>query len=34
MSAARIFSIALVLFVGIVLGAKFPQLNLLSKVGL
>lgn len=31
---SRIVTIAVILFVGIVLGAKFPQLNLLSKVGL
>lgn len=32
--SGRVITIAVVLFVGIVLGAKFPQLNLLSKVGL
>lgn len=32
--SGRVITLAVVLFVGIVLGAKFPQLNLLSKVGL
>lgn len=31
---ARTVTIVVILFIGIVLGAKFPQLNLLSKVGL
>lgn len=32
--SGRVITMAVILFVGIVLGAKFPQLNLLSKVGL
>ena len=31
---SRYVTLAVILFVGIVLGAKFPQLNLLSKLGL